>query len=85
MADKSAIYGVVRPIIVKKIREAPNDEQALKVHENGEILLFELNRPLSPCSQIAKCLRALGIKEKEIEEILAPFKDEAEDPVLCSL
>jgi hypothetical protein len=69
---------------VKKIREAKDDEQALKIFEIGEILLFELKRPLTPCSQIAKLLRALGMEEEKIDEILVPFKDEPEDLVLCT-
>lgn len=78
MPDKSSIFGIVKPIIVRKIREAPNDEQALKIFETGEILLFEINRPLTPCSQIEKLLRALEIEEEKIDEILAPFKGQSE-------
>ena len=77
MSDRSIILGIVRPVIVKKIREATNDEQALKIFENAEILLFEISRPLTPCPDIAKILRSFGIEEEKINEIVAPFKDKS--------
>lgn len=78
MPDRSIILRIVRPIIVRKIREAPNDGEALKIFGNGEILLSEINRPLTPNSEIAKLLRALGIEEEKIEEMLAPFEGQSE-------
>lgn len=63
-------WETIRPEIVKKIREAPTEEEALRIFELGESLLFELKETFASESKLKSLLEELGIEKETKDKIL---------------
>jgi len=78
-----SIWEKVKPEIVRKIRAASTEEEALKIFNLGESLLHELRESFSSPERIKQLLKELKIDEELIKEILAPIpKIEHPDDIL---